>query len=182
MWLSGPLPDSPPHLICCKRISADGRVGHQPGECHYDNPGDSNRLIAGQHCLPPFFCRDVKWRGAVVCENQQIRVRHNHPQRLSASIWSNSWFMLIPRRAGFTPTAWGVMEIFLRRPPTRLNPRWMVSSRTARNGRRVLSERVLSSCKTASLMFNVVLIMASGCLKEKIRQPCFPRGAREEET
>ncbi len=53
------------------------------------------------------------------------------------------------------------MEIFLRPPPTRLNPRWMVSSTTARNGRRVLSDSVLSSCKTASLMFNVVLIVSS---------------------
>ena len=53
------------------------------------------------------------------------------------------------------------MEIFLRAPPPRLNPRWMVSSTTARNGRRVLSESVLSSRKTASLMFNVVLIVAS---------------------
>ena len=161
MRLSDPLPDSPPHLLCCERIGTDVRVGHQPGECQHDDPRDSNRFIARKHPLPPFFCYGVKWRRAVVSENQQICVGNNHRQRLSASIWSNSWFMLIPRRAGFTPTGWGVMEIFLRAPPPRLNPRWMVSSTTARNGRRVLSESVLSSRKTASLMFNVVLIVAS---------------------
>ena len=32
MGLPDPMPDYAPHFLCCKRIRADGRMGHEAGE------------------------------------------------------------------------------------------------------------------------------------------------------